>query len=394
MEEATADAGEHSTGSGLEDEKPAKTLVDWALEILSTADPDEKARLGDLAASLWLRGDIPLPYDPSRPSHAPPDRPARSDAVRLLPPSRGPKLGKGGSAQSRLAMLHSLAHTESWAVDLSWDIVARFGAPMRMPREFFDDFARVAQDEGPPLHRALRAAQGARLALRRAPGTRRALGLRDAHVALLARAPRCRALRPRGEGQLPGCLARGLDVLPTTISRFRAGGDEQTAKILEDVIYPEEITHCAAGVRWFRYLCLRSRHDDPIARSVPHPVPDCSQLPGDGSPDAKAVQRVGDELTSVNQDVENERTSKVVQGVNGKMAQEVEDRFAKCELGNNAEKDEAAVIRTFHKIVREYFRGPLKPPFNNEARKAAGFEPVWYEPLVVKEVYVEEETMV
>jgi uncharacterized ferritin-like protein (DUF455 family) len=59
-----------------------------------------------------------------------------------------PKLGKGGSAQSRLAMLHSLAHTESWAVDLSWDIVARFGAAMRMPRGFFDDFARVAQDEG------------------------------------------------------------------------------------------------------------------------------------------------------------------------------------------------------------------------------------------------------
>jgi uncharacterized ferritin-like protein (DUF455 family) len=147
--EDTADAGEHVVGSGVpEDQQPPKTLVDWALQILSTADPDEKACLGDLAASLWLRGDIPLPYDPSRPARQPPDRPARSAEVRLLPPSRMPKLGKGGSAQSRLAMLHSLAHTESWAVDLSWDIVARFGAQMRMPREFFDDFARVAQDEG------------------------------------------------------------------------------------------------------------------------------------------------------------------------------------------------------------------------------------------------------
>ncbi|XP_051203739.1 uncharacterized protein [Lolium perenne] len=127
---------------------PPKTLVDWALQILDTADPDEKARLGDLAATQWLRGAIPLPYDPAQSSRALPDRPARSDAVRLLPPSRMPKLGKGGSAQSRLAMLHSLAHTESWAVDLSWDIVARFGAQLQMPREFFDDFARVAQDEG------------------------------------------------------------------------------------------------------------------------------------------------------------------------------------------------------------------------------------------------------
>lgn len=24
------------------------------------------------------------------------------------------------------------------------------------------------------------------------------------------------------------------------------------------MIYPEEITHCAAGVRWFKYFCLRS----------------------------------------------------------------------------------------------------------------------------------------
>jgi uncharacterized ferritin-like protein (DUF455 family) len=28
----------------------------------------------------------------------------------------------------------------------------------------------------------------------------------------------------------------------------------------------------------------------------------------------------------------------------------------------------------------------LKPPFNEEARKAAGFGPQWYEPLAVKEV--------
>jgi uncharacterized ferritin-like protein (DUF455 family) len=189
--------------------------------------------------------------------------------------------------------------------------------------------------------------------------------------------------------------ARGLDVLPTTISRFRAGGDDKTAKILEEVIYPEEITHCAAGVKWFRFLCLRSGHHDHVTYSVPQPKPHCSELPGDGTPDSKAVKGLGDELAYTNQDVENEDTSKVVQLVNGldKMAQEVEDKLAKCELANDADEDEAAVIRTFHKIVREYFRGPLKPPFNKDARKAAGFEPAWYEPLAVKEVYVDEDTV-
>lgn len=31
-----------------------------------------------------------------------------------------PKLGKAGSLQSRQAIVHSLVHIESWAVDLSW----------------------------------------------------------------------------------------------------------------------------------------------------------------------------------------------------------------------------------------------------------------------------------
>lgn len=53
--------------------------------------------------------------------------------------------------------------------------------------------------------------------------------------------------------------ARGLDVLPTTISRFHKGGDDKTTELLEKVVYPEEITHCATGVKWFKYLCLRSK---------------------------------------------------------------------------------------------------------------------------------------
>lgn len=40
--------------------------------------------------------------------------------VKLVAPSLMPKLGKAGSLQSRQAILHSLAHTESWAIDLSW----------------------------------------------------------------------------------------------------------------------------------------------------------------------------------------------------------------------------------------------------------------------------------
>ena len=49
--------------------------------------------------------------------------------------------------------------------------------------------------------------------------------------------------------QLKVMKARGLD-----------GGDDDMPDLLETVVYPEEITHCAAGVKWFNYLCLRSRN--------------------------------------------------------------------------------------------------------------------------------------
>lgn len=47
-------------------------------------------------------------------------------------------------------------------------------------------------------------------------------------------------------------------MLPTAISRFRSAGDNRTAELLETVVYPEEITHSAAGIKWFKYLCFRT----------------------------------------------------------------------------------------------------------------------------------------
>ncbi|XP_050387764.1 uncharacterized protein LOC126804050 [Argentina anserina] len=283
-----------------------ETLVEAALRVLNTADPFDKARLGDSVASQWLNGTITLPYNPTLDLPIP-DRPARLTNVQLVPPSQMPKLGRGGSLQSRQAIVHSLAHTESWAIDLSWDIIARFGKQEAMPVEFFTDFVKVAQDEG--RHFTLLAAR-----LEEMGSFYGALpahdGLWDSATAtsedLLARLA------------VEHCVheARGLDVLPTTIGRFRNGGDEETAGLLERVVYPEEITHCAAGVKWFRYVFLRS----------------------------------------------------VGKGVDG-----------------NEEDEEDGVVEKFHEVVRKHFRGPLKPPFNEEARRAAGFGPQWYEPLAVKE---------
>lgn len=53
---------------------------------------------------------------------------------------------------------------------------------------------------------------------------------------------------------------------PTTIHRLRAGGDEDSASLLENHVLTDEITHVAAGIKWFRYICSR---DDPLQDPIP-----------------------------------------------------------------------------------------------------------------------------
>ena len=67
--------------------------------------------------------------------------------MKVVAPGKVPSLGKGGSLASRQAILHSLVHIESWAVDLSWDIIARFGRDpvYSLPDAFLDDFVQVGQ---------------------------------------------------------------------------------------------------------------------------------------------------------------------------------------------------------------------------------------------------------
>ncbi|KAM1879130.1 hypothetical protein EV1_040634 [Malus domestica] len=132
----------------------------------------------------------------------------------------------------------------AWAIDLSWDIIARFRKQEAMPREFFMDFVKVAQDEG--HHFTLLASRLEEMGLFYG-----ALATHD-------------GLWPSGTRQLPlpdlmarlaieHCVheARGLNVVPTTISQFRNKGDDKTAELLESVVRREEITHCAAGMMLF-----------------------------------------------------------------------------------------------------------------------------------------------
>ena len=149
-----------------------------------------------------------------------------------------------GAPAGRIALLHALAHIELNAIDLAWDIIARFSGE-NLPREFFDDWVGVAAEEAE--HFALLDAR-----LRALGG---AYGDLPAHDGLWEAAAATAYDLIARLAVVPLVLeARGLDVTPEMIRRLERAGDHDSATILERV-YTDEIGHVAVGARWFLRLC-------------------------------------------------------------------------------------------------------------------------------------------
>ncbi|MDJ1008581.1 MAG: ferritin-like domain-containing protein [Paracoccaceae bacterium] len=258
-----------------------------AVEVLSTADGREKTALSRAYAAAWRasrEAGRPIPIGRA----APPDAPARPDRPELLSPRDVPRR-RPGTPEGRIALLHAVAHIELNAVDLHWDLVARF-AHIEMPPGFYDDWVKAADEESKHFNLVSDCLE--------------VLG--SHYGALPAHAGMWRAAEDTA-GDILGRLAvvpmvleaRGLDVTPGMIEVFRKSGDAGAVAALK-TIYAEEVGHVAYGSKWFHFLCGREARD-------PQPL--------------------------------------------------------------------------FHALVRRYFHGPLKPPFNDEKRAEAGIPPDFYWPL-------------
>jgi uncharacterized ferritin-like protein (DUF455 family) len=148
--------------------------------------------------------------------------------------------GVGG----RIALLHAVAHIELNAIDLAWDLIGRF-AGLDWPAEFYDDWVAVAEDE----------ARHFTMIEARLNEFGAGYGELPAHDGLW-QAAMATAHDPLARlAVVPMLLeARGLDVTPAMIARLRRAGDAASAAALE-IIMDEEISHVAAGCRWFSHLC-------------------------------------------------------------------------------------------------------------------------------------------
>lgn len=332
-----------------------------------------------------------------------------------------PAIGKGGSLASRQAILHSLVHIESWAVDLSWDAVARFGSDPQyaLPEAFLDDFVQVANDEASHFEQLQQ----------RLEAIGSSYGAMPVHDGLWESAAATAHSLP-ARLAVESCVheARGLDRLPHTINRFRNNGDGESAKLLEK-IYQEEIAHCAAGVRWLTYLhtqaltaahgqehdtnqqlqsvtlaqpcsssdtstrsSSRPQQSSNLALDVQHKLTACRPSEQIGSTACSTLAANGMSVTESAQ-----AAATVMQtrhdGHKAHAASEPEatGSFSQAAKGNSGRMalhdwqadavKYATVEEWFHSLVRAHFKGSLKPPFNEEARAAAGFGPEWYLPL-------------
>jgi uncharacterized ferritin-like protein (DUF455 family) len=210
-----------------------------AVAVLTAPLPDDKIALTHELAALWRSGALPIGDGP-----APPRRPARPARPALLMPRDMPKRRSGGVRASRVALLHALAHIELNALDLAWDLIARFGTPAR-PRGFFDDWLRVADEEAG--HHALLAG---RLTFYQAT-----YGDLPAHDGLWQIAEATAEDLLARLAVVPLVLeARGLDVTPAMIASLEKAGDADSAAVLK-LIYRDEIGHVAIGSRWFEAIC-------------------------------------------------------------------------------------------------------------------------------------------
>ena len=213
------------------------TLAQGAVDVLLTAAPEEKVAATFALADVWRAG-----VEVGR--AAAPDVPARPARPELLSPHEMPRRSMG--PKGRIAFIHALAHIELNAIDLAWDIIARF-AHLDLPGSYYNDWVDVAVEEAE--HYAALANRLVDLGA--------AYGDLPAHNGLWDAARGTADDLAARLAIVPMTLeARGLDTTPAAIDRCRAAQDPDTAAVLQQ-IYDDEIKHVRIGVQWFEYCCAK-----------------------------------------------------------------------------------------------------------------------------------------
>ena len=226
-----------------------QSLAHMAVEVLTTADGPAKTALSRQHAASWFAARA-AGQTPDIGQVSPPDSPARPAKPDLLSPRDVPQRGPG-TPQGRVALLHAVAHIELNAVDLHWDIIARF-TDHPMPMGFYDDWVKCADEESKHFNLVCEVLHSL--------GSH--YGALPAHAGMWRSAEDTAHDLKARLAVVPMVLeARGLDVTPGMIALFQQAKQPDAVAALQ-TIYAEEVAHVAYGSKWFNWLCGRDG-DDP-----------------------------------------------------------------------------------------------------------------------------------
>ncbi len=229
-----------------------KSLFEAAKTCLAADETERKTALTHETAIAWRKNRLLL--ESARPPE-PIGEPGRPPRPLLVAPRELPRR-RVCTLEGHAALLHAICHIEFNAINLAWDAVYRFRG---MPREFYDDWIRVADEEATHftlLHDCLK-----KLSFE--------YGDFDAHNGLWEMARKTAHDPLVRMALVPRVLeARGLDVTPGIMKKLRDCGDECAVAALEIVLH-DEIGHVAIGSRWFKYLCKkRQMEPEPTFRDL------------------------------------------------------------------------------------------------------------------------------
>ena len=201
-------------------------------------DAETKCELSAQLHLAWSRGELSC----DRQSEILPiDDPGRPQRPELVDP-RNLARRSIATDSGRICLLHAIAHIEFNAINIALDAAYRF---RDMPPQFVSDWLLVASEES--RHFSLLEHE------LRQRGS--AYGAHQAHRGLWDMVCKTRGNVLHRMALVPRVMeARGLDVTPGMITKFKQVDDQAAVEILE-VIYRDEIGHVRIGNHWYGYLC-------------------------------------------------------------------------------------------------------------------------------------------
>ncbi len=215
-----------------------KNIFTIAETCLHQADPVLKIETTHYAQGLFNNGQ--LSFDSITPvldiaKTKFPDKP------QLLKPRDMPRR-RLSSITGRAAFFHALAHIEFIAIYLAWDILYRFRG---FPEKFYQDWLQVADEE----------AQHFTLIRQHLQEMGVDYGDLPAHSGLWQHAEDTAGDILARLALVPRCMeARGLDVTPQMIKKFKQQDDQKSVKLLTRIL-SDEVGHVKIGSYWFKKLC-------------------------------------------------------------------------------------------------------------------------------------------